>query len=63
MSTQSDNKKRYYISLNFTCETAGAAPTDEQLNKALKDWIAESEKENEPLELEIWDEEETARTS
>jgi len=59
MSIQSDNKKRYYISLNFTCDTDGPEPTSEQLNKALQDWIAESEKENEPLEFEIWDEEET----
>ena len=58
MSIQSDNKK-YYISLNFTFYTDGTEPTSEQLNKALQDWIAESKKENEPLEFEIWDEEET----
>ena len=58
MSIQSDNKK-YYISLNFTCYTDGTEPTSEQLNKALQDWIAASKKENEPLEFEIWDEEET----
>jgi hypothetical protein len=50
-------KKRYYISVNFVCDTDGKEPTDEQLNEAFKAMVTESQKENVFVDFEIWDEE------
>ena len=48
-------KMRYYISVNFLCDTDGAEPTQEQLNEAFRTMLKESQKPNVSLEFEIWD--------
>ena len=44
------SKRRYYVSVNFVCDTDGSEPTQDQLNEALKSWL-----KNDSKEFEIWD--------
>jgi len=47
-----EKERRYYISVNFLCDTDGEEPTQEQLNEALRTMIKEERGE---IEFEIWD--------
>jgi len=44
------SKRRYYVSVNFTCDTDGSEPTQDQLNEALRSWLKDTCRE-----FEIWD--------
>ena len=43
---------RYYVSVNFLCDTDGEEPTQEQLNEAFRVMLKE---EQGTIEFEIWD--------
>jgi len=45
-------KMRYYISVNFLCDTDGEEPTQEQLNEAFRTMLKE---EQGTIEFEVWD--------
>jgi hypothetical protein len=47
-------KMRYYVSVNFLCDTDGEEPTQEQLNEAFRVMLKE---EQGTIEFEIWDSE------
>ena len=50
--------KRYYVSVNFICDTDGSEkdePSIEQLDEAFRTMLKESQKPNVSLEFEIWD--------
>ena len=46
------SKRRYYVSVNFMCDTNGEEPTQEQLNEAFRTMLKE---ERGTFEFEIWD--------
>jgi hypothetical protein len=51
--------KRYYVSVNFVCDTDGAEkdePSIAQLDEAFRAMLKEAEKPNVSIEFEIWDE-------
>ena len=51
--------KRYYVSVNFICDTDGSEkneePSMEQLNEAFRDMLKEAQKPNVSIDFEIWD--------
>jgi len=50
--------RRYYVSVNFTCDTDGSEkdePSVEQLDEAFRAMLKESQKPNVSLGFEIWD--------
>jgi len=54
METITTSKKRYYVSVNFICDTDGSEkdgePPEEKLNEAFKGML-----KDETVEFEIWD--------
>jgi hypothetical protein len=50
--------KRYYVSVNFVCDTDGSEkeePSVEQLSEAFRAMLKEAEKPNVSIDFEIWD--------
>jgi hypothetical protein len=50
--------KRYYVSVNFICDTDGSEkdePSDEQLDVAFRTMLKEAQKPNVSIEFEVWD--------
>jgi len=50
--------KRYYVSVNFVCDTDGSEkeePSIEQLSEAFRAMLKEAEKPNVSIDFEIWD--------
>ncbi len=45
-------ERRYYVSMNFMCDTDGEEPTQEQLYEAFRTMLKE---EQGTIEFEIWD--------
>ena len=51
--------KRYYVSVNFICDTDGSEkkeePSVEQLSEAFRAMLKEAEKPNVSIDFEVWD--------
>ena len=50
--------KRYYVSVNFVCDTDGSEkeePSVEQLSEAFRAMLKEAEKPNVSIDFEVWD--------
>jgi len=52
MTNTTKVERRYYVSVNFMCDTNGEEPTQEQLNEAFRAMLKE---EQGTFEFEIWD--------
>ena len=47
-------ERRYYVSVNFWCDTNGEEPTQDQLNEAFRNTLKEAATTG-GIEIEIWD--------
>ena len=52
MTNTTKVERRYYVSVNFMCDTNGEEPTQEQLNEAFRAMLKE---EQGTIEFEVWD--------
>ena len=47
-------KRRYFVSVNFICDTDGSEPTDAQLHKALKERLEDKDTEEFEIYEDAW---------